>query len=384
MSLFVSKKIYHSFRFDEKTSEQGNILHGVIVCEVGEAKGHDFFLSEEFLQQVVKLTEGKPIKVRIDHPEEGKPGKVLSIIGRATNFRMDGDKVRADIEIFDLPAKGTILKLAKQAGDLFGMSLDFVGKIGKKLKGGLSEIFCKAVNAVDFVEAPAATTSLFTRLVDSPQSSMTITLPGKIVQLLGLRKNPDEKEVIAAIGNYLAEKNKKMDAAADNKLEGGDETEKEAKSVSSVLGELRGHLEAMNEDVEMDDESKGHVEGALAALNALGKHFDDTKEEGDEDKEKMADESDKKDEGEEKVESYSRVDKHIKDVAAREVTRLLAKSGRSIKLGEAKDQDKADEKKDESDLTSEQKTICKTLGLDEKAYAKTLLAAKGSQAAFKL
>lgn len=137
-----------------------NILRGVQVVELGEAQGHDFEIGREFLQQVVEIgNKLGAVKVRTNHPE-GR-GDVLSIVGEASNFTLDGDCVRADVKMFDVPTKDTLLALARQAGHLFGMSLDFAGEKVKKAGTKLKQMTCEQIFAVDFVDQPAATRALF-------------------------------------------------------------------------------------------------------------------------------------------------------------------------------------------------------------------------------
>lgn len=172
-------------RFSAATPDEKNprVLPDVIVCEEGEAKGHGYYLSRKFLEQIVKAATGATIKVRCDHPEEGKSGRLQSIVGEAEGFHLsevdrDGKKVacvRANVHLLDLPIATHILQLAKQAAHLFGMSLDFGGRAGKRLAGGLREITCDVINALDFVEQPAAASSLFSASVDSRPTNINRT-----------------------------------------------------------------------------------------------------------------------------------------------------------------------------------------------------------------
>jgi hypothetical protein len=143
-----------------KNQASDSVLHGVQIVELGAAEGHDFEIGRDFLQQVVEVaTKLGVVKVRANHPE-GR-GDVLSIVGEASNFTLDGDCVRADVKMFDVPTKDTILALAREAGHLFGMSLDFAGETVKKAGSKLKQMTCEKIFAVDFVDTPAATRALF-------------------------------------------------------------------------------------------------------------------------------------------------------------------------------------------------------------------------------
>jgi len=274
-----SKQLFGTFLSQEVSED---ILKGVVICEVGEAKGHGFYLGSRFLEQVVLIGNRKQIKVRVDHPEEGKSGKVLSIVGQAFNFRIDGEKVRADIRLFDVPAKKIIQQLAKQASNLFGMSLDFTGKIGKKLKNGLDEVFCKDLDAVDFVESPAATNALFSEKVDSQNEDETQTddksenlnlqniMDKEILAALGLEEGADEKSIKAAILAACAAKKsfdeksedkseEKMDDSDDKKDEGDEKLADESKDEKKEEKEVEAKASSKKEGMKLDEKQISEI-----------------------------------------------------------------------------------------------------------------------------
>ena len=142
------------------TLSTSDVLEAVRVVEIGEAEGHDFSIGEEFLASVVKLgNEAGSVKVRVNHPDG--QGDVLSIVGEASNFRLGDECVLADVNLFDVPDKSRLVTLARQAGHLFGMSLDFAGEVVKKAGQKIKTMTCEAIYGVDFVDTPAATRALF-------------------------------------------------------------------------------------------------------------------------------------------------------------------------------------------------------------------------------
>ena len=143
-----------------RLQSEDSVLRGVQVVELGEAEGHDFAITQAFLERVVEVgNEMGSVKVRVNHPE-GR-GDVLSIVGEANEFRVDGNCVRADVRLFDVPDRDRLVSLAREAGHLFGMSLDFAGELIKKAGKKLKEMTCDRIFAVDFVDTPAATRALF-------------------------------------------------------------------------------------------------------------------------------------------------------------------------------------------------------------------------------
>lgn len=312
----------YAMKFQAKEINQ-DVLRGVVICEKGEADGHGVFLGDKFLDQVVSLCKGRGVKVRVNHPEEGKPGDVVSIVGEATNFWRDGDKVRADVQLFDVPKKRTILALAEQAAHLFGMSLDFILKTGAEVSKGIKEAFCEAVNAVDFVEQPAAASALFQEKVDSgKKDSMTINLPDKVLEGLALsdEAKKDEKAVLAALEGAMA-KAAKYDEGEKAKAEAG----------------------------------KDEGEGAKA-------------DEGDNDE-------DEEDEGEksEACKANAKIQKTVERLVAAELTKALAKVGaQGVRFSAAEGTPAPAANRV---LSDEEKRVAKRLGLDEKAYLAQLEAA---------
>ena len=274
----LAVRVFSPFRLEEGTDD---VIQGVRVCEVGEAKGHGIFLDGQFLNDVVRLTNGKKVRVRIDHPEQGENGKLLTMIGEAFNFRRIGDLVRADIKLFDLPNKETIKALAREASDLFGMSLDFLGNEGKRLKNGLKQIVLTAVNALDFVESPAATSSLFGTKLDSDSKdepltvstpkTMNVNFEAEMIKNLGLDpEKADEKSVMAACLNAMA-KAKRFDdmkkSFSDEAEEGGEKKEEPAKEEKAEAKEEPAK-EEKKEEVKAEEKKHEEPDGDEAKFSA--------------------------------------------------------------------------------------------------------------------
>lgn len=154
--------------------QSDDVLRGVRVCEIGEAEGHDFTIGREFLEAVVEKSKAGPVKVRVNHPD-GKED-LMTLAGEATDFRLsaDGDCVLADVRLFDLPEKSRLQTLAREAGHLFGMSLDFAGEVVKKAKKKF--MTCESIFALDFVGTPAATRALFSAGDDKKRWRMVCSL----------------------------------------------------------------------------------------------------------------------------------------------------------------------------------------------------------------
>ena len=124
---------------------ENGAIYGVSVCTEGEALGHDVWLDNAFIADVVSLGKAvkKGVKARFGHPNMS--GEALgTYIGRFMNFRQEGTKAVADL-YFDDSAKVSpngdlvdyLMTLAETSPDVFGASIVFSIKdyFFKKTKG---------------------------------------------------------------------------------------------------------------------------------------------------------------------------------------------------------------------------------------------------------
>lgn len=363
------------FRFEKPTDAQNvpdDILPGVILCEEGEALGHGIYIDEKFLAAILSLVGKEPLKVRLDHPDKGGVGPVLSIVGEATNLRMstverDGNKIpalRGDIKLFNGSAKNDILTLAREASHHFGMSVDIELKgkrtskgfeiFGERMKNGLIKAVPIAITAVDFVEEAAATRSLFSPAVDSKDFNDDMKLTKELLKKFGLPENATAEQINA-------------------KLESVQLAEEKEITQEDRIAKLRSHLEG-------DEEMLGHLNKVLAAYS------DETEEEKAE-KEKLAKEAAEK----KMSKGFSEAD--LKLAVHKEVTNLMAKTGLKprasapngdggqgnvIKLSEERlslaKKNNITEKvllnavKTVGELTPEEVELCENLGVDQDKY----------------
>lgn len=174
-----------------RIDRKNNIIYGVSVASIGEARGHNVELDEKFINQVVEFGN-KPklgIKSRFGHPTMSGDATGTTI-GRLKNFqketRLDGDIIaRADLHLggyaFNAPKAdyGTYtLNLAEEDPEQFGMSVVFhkieerrlnenntlmTDEEGKEL---LPLARIKQMYAGDVVDEPATGDGLFSELFD--------------------------------------------------------------------------------------------------------------------------------------------------------------------------------------------------------------------------
>jgi hypothetical protein len=144
------------------------ILLGVKVIEIGSVNdARPFYVDGETLEQIERLGNqpAKGVKVRYTHA--GSEDAMGSHLGRATNFRIDGDCVRADITLakssFISPRGnlgGYVLTLAEEDSLSLGMSVagTLDGETMSDLDdGGMMPLRFLDLYSADVVADPAAT-----------------------------------------------------------------------------------------------------------------------------------------------------------------------------------------------------------------------------------
>lgn len=108
------------------------LIEGFSAIQRGEALGHKLWIDSVMLSQVAALgNAARGIKSRFAHPGQSSDG-MGTLLGRSKNFRVEGDKVLADLH-FAKSSHGTpdgdlaeyVMQLARETPDLFGASIVF-------------------------------------------------------------------------------------------------------------------------------------------------------------------------------------------------------------------------------------------------------------------
>ena len=163
---------------NDSVDRAAHVIRGFSVAQIGEASGHDQRLDAKTLEQIVALGTAagdKGMKARFTHPTDCNDG-MGKFLGRAKNFRLDGDRVRADLHIADSAFKtpsgdlaSYVMDLADEDPQAFGASIVFDGtaeyeldesnvpKIDPATKKKLMPVTrVMKLKAVDVVDTPAA------------------------------------------------------------------------------------------------------------------------------------------------------------------------------------------------------------------------------------
>jgi hypothetical protein len=209
---------------------ENKMLRGFVVAQIGEAKGHGADLDETTLNQLMEL--GNAVdggsKMRFTHPNMSNDG-LGKYLGRAKNFRRDGDLLRADgvlgASSFKSPhgdLGSYVLDLAEEDPEAFGASVAMFADLEerldeekKPLKGAdgkkLPPVFrVKKLHAVDVVDQPAATNAMFTADTWAAQATQ---FADQLSESLNLSPQEVAAKVQEFIPRYLASKGVAMSDA---------------------------------------------------------------------------------------------------------------------------------------------------------------------------
>jgi len=227
---------------------------GISVITAGPALGHGMVIDAETLSQVVERgNEAGQVKVLSDHSSS-----ISNIIGYLENFSLDGDRVRADLTLFQSHTGFSYFsELISTLPGQIGFSISFSG-IPRSSEDGTTLADVQSLYSVDLVLTPAANpTGIFHALVDSKQKAMTENLPAQEAKLEALAEvapaapaapapeapvmEPNHNDILKAIAELAG----KMDALlalqqADIAGEQGDEApEAEAPAMAAKVEETK-------------------------------------------------------------------------------------------------------------------------------------------------
>jgi hypothetical protein len=126
-------------------------FEGISVATVGPALGHEMFVDDTTLLQAEQAgVAGSPVKVFVDHDES-----IDSLIGLLSNFRIEEDQLRADLELLSAhPQAEFYAEILSKAPGRVGFSMAFSGKpeeVGDRRFARVENLV-----SVDLVSRPAA------------------------------------------------------------------------------------------------------------------------------------------------------------------------------------------------------------------------------------
>jgi hypothetical protein len=220
-----------------------DIIEGVSIISVGEAKGHGLFVDATTLQEVKACAESYAggVKVNLDHG-----AGIKDIIGFVDNFRIIGDKLVADLNLLEnAERRAYVLEIAEKLPDTFGISIAFSGPVREI--GGKSFASCTELYSADLVQTPAANpTGLFSFQAVDKISHQMEDAPEKPEMENGEKEDPmkDILSRLAALETFAADYKKGMEEKDEEKEMAEDEDEKKDEMCNCASKSGISNLEA--------------------------------------------------------------------------------------------------------------------------------------------
>ena len=127
---------------------------GISAITAGPALGHDCIIDQTTLEQVCQLgNDCAPVKVFPDHDES-----VSDLIGAMTNFRIEGDQVKCDLELIgEHPMANYYGKILSIFPEALGFSIAWIGNVIEEAGQQVARLV--ELTSVDLVSQPAANPS---------------------------------------------------------------------------------------------------------------------------------------------------------------------------------------------------------------------------------
>ena len=168
-----------------------NVIEGVSVISIGEAKGHGIYVDSQTLLEVKECAESYRggVKVNLDHG-----AGIKDIVGYCTNFRIEGDKLLADLNLLESShMKEYVLEISTKLPDTFGISISFSGPTRES--NGIYFASCDELYSADLVQTPAANaTGLFSFTAKPVDNS-----PQQMAETTETPEKPDTEEGVTII-----------------------------------------------------------------------------------------------------------------------------------------------------------------------------------------
>jgi len=272
----MGKSMLHLTTFSEigPIDEDNGVIKGVSVITLGQARGHDLIIDQTTLEQVVAAAQSyeNGVKVKVDHG-----GGVFSIVGSVKEFRIEGDKVKADLHLLKTAEKKHhILELARELPDTFGLSVSINGL--HEQKNGNTYARCSRIRSCDIVTDPAANPDGLLEegaTVDTPTTNMDTELS----ELKNWCEKAEKR--FSSLEAMLGELKKAIEVPEEEEKDDKDKedmSEAIKKELSEVIASVDAKFEAVNETLKKlstDPEPATGGEGDAPVTDGEPKNFDE-------------------------------------------------------------------------------------------------------------
>ena len=192
-------------------------FEGISVATVGPALGHAMLVDDVTLLQAEAAGQnGSPVKVFVDHDES-----IDSLIGFLSNFRIEEDQLRADLELLGSQAQASFYsEILRKAPQRVGFSMTFSGTPDEAADGTRLARVSELVS-VDLVSRPAANPDGVFRAGSEPEA-----VPAVDTTAVGMTENTsvakvefDAQAAIESLAASVADLKSTVDGLAAAKKE---------------------------------------------------------------------------------------------------------------------------------------------------------------------
>ena len=213
-------------------------FEGISVATVGPALGHSMMVDDVTLLQAEEAGRvGSPVKVFVDHDES-----IDSLIGFLADFRIEGDQLRADLELLaSHPQSSFYQEILTKAPNRVGFSMTFSG-VPEESEEGTRLARVKELVSVDLVSRPAANPDGVFRAMPVAEVA-----PAVDTTAMGMdqKSAPEQFDAKAAIEAMAAELRAEIKSALEEKVEATTEAPAPAPVEDSKAAELAAKLESV-------------------------------------------------------------------------------------------------------------------------------------------
>lgn len=261
---------------DRVDSAKG-IIFGVSVITSGDAKGHrddngkQMLIDRKTLEQFFSVAKSHRDGIKVKFGKDHAAG-VVDIVGTLRNFRLESDRVRADLCLLKSDTNfAKLMELSETAPTEFGLSASFSGD--HELLGNETHVRCREIYSVDIVSDPAANPNgLFSTPNPQEHSMKEIALSLGLPETATLDEIKAKSTELAAKCKEMAadEEKKKMAAkkkADDEAMAKGDDGQKYA-ALETKLTELSAKV-AEGEKTQLATKAAAESATKLGEIRAL-------------------------------------------------------------------------------------------------------------------
>lgn len=218
-----------------------DVIEGVSIISIGEAKGHGLYVDETTLMQVKECAESYKggVKVNLDHG-----AGIKDIVGFVNNFRIVGKQLLGDLNLLETsPMRDYVMEISSKLPDTFGISIAFTGPIREV--EGLSFASCTELYSADLVQTPAANATGLFSFTAKQVDKFPTQMEDATIEI-----EPKEDEVsiadivsrLAALETAFGDYKSKMEMPAE---EPAAEMKEEMPAELSVISKLEAKLDSI-------------------------------------------------------------------------------------------------------------------------------------------